>query len=158
LLSILAAGYYADAALGFNGAILRVHGKARIIVLANLLTAAAAVVLSFVLIDRFGAVGAAMATTATLLLQNAFNFVGLALGRTDVRLLAWQHMRVYLLIAVVFVSLLAAELSLDPPVYVTALVASLAALAIIRISRHSVDPRAAFPELLRIPAVRWLLA
>ena len=158
LLAILAVGHYFNAALGFNAATLRALGKVRIIVLSDAVTAAAAVVLGFVLIRRYGALGAAFATTGTLVLQNVFNHVGLAVGRTGIRLLAWQYVQVYLLIALVSAALGGTQWLLRPPAYVTAVLAAAACLVVIRFSRHSVDPRTNFPELLRIPALRWLLA
>ncbi len=158
ILAILAAGHYFNAALGFNAATLRVHGKVGIIVVTDIVTAAAAVALGWVLIQRYGATGAAIATTGTLVLQNVFNHVGLLVGRTGIRLLSWQYARVYVLIGLVSAALGGVEWLLSPPDWVAIVLAAAASLAIVWTTRHSVDTKATFPELLKIPAVRWLLA
>ncbi len=157
LLAILAIGHYVNAALGFNAATLRVHGKIRIILVSDTATAALSVVLGLVLIRRYGALGAALATTGTLILQNVFNQWGLSMGRTGIRMFAWPFLRVYLLVAASTVVVVGTQWLLAPPPYVPALMALMACVFVVRISRASIDPTATFPELRRFPMVRWLL-
>ena len=77
VLSILCVGYYVNGALGFNSLVLRVFGRVRYLVTADLITAAVNIVVAVLLIRQFGAVGAAIATTGTLLVQNAAYQFGL---------------------------------------------------------------------------------
>src|SRR5688572_10383119 len=60
LLAVLAVGHFAHAALGFNSAALQVHGKVRVIVLNDVLTGVGLLVMGFLLIPRYGGVGAAL--------------------------------------------------------------------------------------------------
>lgn len=157
LLGILAVGYYFNAALGFNAATLRVHGKIRIILLCETVTAAVSVVLGLVLVNRYGALGAAIATTATLILQNLLNQFGLWAGGTGIRMFSWPFIRVYLLIAAGAGAAAALQWLWTPPVYVPAVLAMAVCLFVVRVSRRSIDPTATFPELRRLPMLRWLL-
>jgi len=158
LLAILSVGYYLNSALGFNATTLRVHGKLRLIVVGDLLSSVFAVVCGIVLIREFGAAGAAVSTTLTLVLQNVLAHVGLWMGRTGIRLFAWSFVRVYLLIASLTLSIAACQWLLGPPAPVIAALAAAVCLLVVRVSRHSLDPRTVFPELLHIPLVRRLLA
>jgi O-antigen/teichoic acid export membrane protein len=157
LLAILAVGHYFSAAIGFNAATLRVYGNVRLIVGSEVLTAATSVVLSIVLIGRYGALGAAIGTTTALILQNIFNLVALRVGRTGIRLLEWKFLRIYAVIVLLAGALLSITSLLNPPVYLTVALAAVASLLLVRLSRHVVSPEAMFPELLRIPLMRQLL-
>ncbi len=157
LLAILALGHYFSAALGFNAATLRVHGKVAIIVASDVLTALLAIGLGLLLVPRYGALGAAYATTATLILQNVFNQVGLRLAGTGIRLLSWEFVRVYLLVGGASALLVGTRVTFDPPAYAIGLLAALVSLAVIRFARHWVDAKGTFPEFLRVPLVRRLL-
>lgn len=158
ILSILAVGHYFNAALGFNASALRVHGKLREIVVADLLTVVISVGVGLVLVERFGAVGAALSTTVTLILNNVFVHAGLRIGQTGIQLFAWPFVRVYLVIAFATLALGAGGRWLALPPWATAALAAAVGLALVRASRHVLDPPATFPEVLRIPLVRWLLA
>jgi O-antigen/teichoic acid export membrane protein len=69
-LAILAVGYYVQSALGFNGITLSVHRAVRYIVPLNLLAVLVNVAVNLALIPRYGALGAAIGTCATLLTHN----------------------------------------------------------------------------------------
>jgi O-antigen/teichoic acid export membrane protein len=158
LLSILAIGQYFNAALGFNASTLRVHGRLRYIVAGDVLGAVLSLVLGYLLIWKYGALGGAISTTLTLIVQNIFAHVGLWTGRTGVPLFAWRYVRVYALIVLMTAGLAVYQWLLAPPPWLTAALAGVACLAAARVSRHVLDPRTTFPELLRVPALRWLLA
>lgn len=158
LLAILSVGYYLNSALGFNATTLRVHGRLRLIVIGDVVTSVFAIVGGIVLINMFGAVGAAVGTTLTLVLQNVVSHVGLWLGRTGIRLFAWSYVRIYLLIAVLTTSIALCQWLLGPPAPVVAAMGGALCLVVIRASRHSLDPRTVCPELLQIPLLRHLLA
>ena len=157
LLAVLAVGHYFNAALGFNAATLRVHGKVRIIVASDILTAILTVALGLALVPSYGALGAAFATTATLILQNVFNQAGLWLAGTGIQPLSWSFVRTYVLVGAASAVLVAAELVFSPPKYALAVLGAIAAIAVIRLARHWVDAKGTFPELLRVPLLRQLL-
>jgi O-antigen/teichoic acid export membrane protein len=158
LLSILALGYYVHAALGFNAASLRVHGKLRLIVATDALAAVVAVALSFLLIPRYGAVGAAVTTAGTLILYNAFAQLSLRLGETGIQLLDRPFARVFAKAVLLTAALLASQRLLHPPVYLGVVAVGVVSLVLIRLTRQTLNPKETFPELLRIPFVRELIA
>jgi O-antigen/teichoic acid export membrane protein len=158
LLAVLAIGHYFNAALGFNGATLRVYGKVRLIVVSDLVVIASSVVLSLVLIQRYGAMGAAVATTASLILQNIVNHLGLWLGRTGVELFEWRFVRVYGLVMLLTMGALAGQWFLTLPFYVSIAVAAVVTALMLRVTRGALRPEVMFPEVLRIPFVRRVLA
>lgn len=156
LLSILAGGYYFNAALGFNAASLRVHGRLRTIVINDLITGAFCVVMSVVLIRRYGALGAALSTMATLVVQNILNQIGLWTNDTAVKLFAWEFLRSYVVIAVSMAILIASQQLLDVPVYLGLASVVVAFVLLVRLTRRDLDVNTRFPEILRLPLMRQL--
>ncbi len=156
LLGLLACGYYFCSALGFNGLALRVYGKVRFIVVINIVTAAINLVLNLLLIPRFGPVGAAVGTLTALIVHNVLKQVGLgrwtAIGAFDRR-----YAGVYTTIAALALALFAAQLLINPPLYVSIAAAALASIAVLRTSRGQLRVERTFPELLRVPGARLLL-
>jgi O-antigen/teichoic acid export membrane protein len=156
LLSILAAGYYFNAALGFNAASLRVHGRFKTIVINDMVAGITGVVMSVVLIRSYGSLGAALSTMGTLVLQNILNHVGLWTNTTAIRLFAWEFVRSYVLIAAAIAVLLASERRLAPPLYVGLGSVAICSVLLIRFTRRALDVEGRFPELLRVPLMRQL--
>jgi O-antigen/teichoic acid export membrane protein/peptidoglycan/xylan/chitin deacetylase (PgdA/CDA1 family) len=157
LLAILAAGQYIHAALGFNAAALRVHGKLRLILLADLLATGVAVVLALVLIPRYGAVGAAVSTTVTVVLHNVINHGSLWVGKTGIRLFEWRFLRLYGMTVTVAIAMLVVHRYLAPPVAVGIVLAACASLVVLRVARRDLDVEATFPEIGKIPLLRSLI-
>ncbi|HET9251873.1 MAG TPA: flippase [Candidatus Eisenbacteria bacterium] len=155
ILAILAAGCYFNASLGFNGLTLKVFGSVRSLVLINLATIAASVVLSAFLIPSLGPLGAAVSITAALVLYNVLKQLGLK--RTGVRLFEPRYLRVYAGIVLCASGLLAISAILDPPVYVTAALALLATWLLVRWNAELLELRDTFPEVLKLPGMGLLL-
>jgi O-antigen/teichoic acid export membrane protein len=158
LLSLLAAGYYFNAALGFNAATLRVYGRLKTIVANDLIAAVWCIVTGVVLIRRYGALGAAMSTTGTLVLQNILNHVGLWSGRTGVRLFEPAFLPAYAVITLSILALLIADWLGSLPALLDLLMAIAASAAVLLVARPLLHTEATLPELLRIPLLRLLLA
>ena len=156
ILTLLSLGNYFQAALGFNGLTLKVYGKLRYIVTLNILAAVVNVVINLALIPLYGALGAAIGTTATLILHNILKQTGLRLG-TGINLFDWRYFRVYLIITLSALGVLAAQWLFNPPVYVSVILAGLASLLVFRLNRKQLDIEQTFPELLRLPLMRRLL-
>lgn len=157
LLALLAVGHYFNAALGFNAATLRVYGSIRFIVVSEMVAAILAIVLSLVLIRRYGALGAAMGTTASLMLRTIFNQVGLHVCGTGIRLIEWPFLRVYAVAVLLSVALLAAQRVASLPPLASVIFAAFGFLVLLRLTRRIVRPDVAFPELMRVPLLRRLL-
>jgi O-antigen/teichoic acid export membrane protein len=152
ILALLSLGYYCNAALGFNGLTLRVYGLVRYVVVISVVAAAVNVSLNLVLIPWRGAVGAGIATAATMIAHNVLKQVGLRRG-TGISVFERRHGRVYVVIAVATGGLLAAQWALAPgPVLALAMVAG-ASCGVLGLSRRSLRVADMFPELLRVPVL-----
>jgi O-antigen/teichoic acid export membrane protein len=148
VLSIMAIGYYINGAVGFNSLLLRVFGRVRYMVTTDLSTAVMSVVLSLLLIRDFGAIGAAIATTATLLIQNVLYQWGLK-TRTTVAAFERRYLRAYASIVVGVVSLVIINLVAHPSLPIAVVLDGLASLAVFGLNRHDLRIIETYPELGR---------
>jgi len=155
-LALLSFAYYFNAALGFNGLTLKVFGRLRYIVSINMLVALVNLGANFVLIPRYGALGAAIGTSSTLVLHNILKQAGLSLG-TGVRLFERSELNVYVTIGCAAGLLLAIQLLLSPPAFVGFALAALASIAVLALSRRSLRAAEMFPELMRFRLVRLIV-
>jgi O-antigen/teichoic acid export membrane protein len=156
IMAILALGYYFNAALGMNGLTLKVYGRVGYVVLLNMLTVGVTVAANLLLIPRYGALGAAAGTTATLVFHNLLKQLGLRL-HTDVRLFEPRYLRVYVVIAAAAMGLLLLRLYVTAPFALELAVAALASALVLRLSRHHLELDETMPELARLPLVARLL-
>ncbi|MCC6169009.1 MAG: flippase [Caldilineaceae bacterium] len=156
ILALLSFAYYFNAALGQNGLTLKVFGHVRYIVVINVLAVVANLAINLLLIPRYGALGAAIGTTATLILHNILKQAGLRLG-TGINLLDPHYFRVYAIITVCALGLLLVQWWLDAPIYVDLALAGLASLIVVRLNRRALNVAETFPEVLRLPLVGRLL-
>jgi O-antigen/teichoic acid export membrane protein len=156
VLAVLAIGHYVSAAFGFNVMTLRVQGSIRIIVVADVLAAIISVGGSLLLIPVWGALGAAIATTATLIAQNVLYQVGLR--RSSVGLPAAQHVAMYLAIAAAILVLTAIQVTLNPPLPIGIALGGMVWLGLLIGTRRPLDIGRYFPELRRVPVIRALVA
>jgi O-antigen/teichoic acid export membrane protein len=157
LLAILAVGHYVNAALGFNSAALRVHGRLRITATADIVAALVAIGANVLLIPPYGATGAAVSTTGALVLHNALNHLGLGAGSTGVQLVHRAFLKVSAVIAVAMGVLLLLQVSMHPALPIAVAFVGLTTLVVVRVTRREVAVASTFPELLRVPGLRQLL-
>ena len=155
-LTLLALGYYFNAALGFNGLTLKVFGRLKYIVSINIAAALVNVGLNLVLIPRYGAMGAAIGTCTTLLLHNVFKQAGLLLG-TGVTLFRRRDLAVYGAIVLAAGVLLGVQLLLSPPALVGFAAAAVASLFVVAVGRTSLRAAEMFPELMRFRFMRLIV-
>lgn len=155
-LSILALGFYVNAALGFNALLLRILGRVRYTVVTDLGTTLVGVLLAFPLIAAFGATGAAVAVAGTMLAQNVVYQVGLhqESGLRAVDLRSWP---VYLALGSATAILGAIGAVAHPSFVGAAVLTALASLAVFAVSRGHLRIGTIFPELARVPVVRSLV-
>ena len=153
IMSILAVGLYLNAAVGLNGLTLRIYGRVRYIVIADLCSAAIGLALSLVLIQVAGAVGAAIGFSATLLAQNAFYQFGLwqigLLGRRDVGTL-----NIYATLVLGATGLLLFQTVTSAPLPLGVALVALIALGIVYRYRTQLQVTDVFPELNARPFTR----
>jgi O-antigen/teichoic acid export membrane protein len=155
VLAVLAVGHYVNAALGFNALTLRVQGAVKLIVAVDVASAIVNIAASVVLIERFGALGAAVATSATLVIQNVLYQAGLVRGP-----IGWPEPRalgVYLQLGLIAAALLVIQKVLDPPFIVGLLLAGIASVLVIGLNRTTLRLDVYFPELRKIPGLSRVL-
>jgi O-antigen/teichoic acid export membrane protein len=156
VLVILSAGYYVNAALGFNGLTVQILGRLRWVLLTNVITIVAMVVATMVLVRRFGAVGGAVAVLVTLVVHNVLKQAGLGFG-AGVGLWQVGHAQVLLRLVVAIAALAVVGAMADVPIFAAGLLVLVIWLALIRSTRNVLRVAQIFPELFRLPVLRWLL-
>ena len=155
-LALLSLAYYFNAALGFNGLTLKVFGRLRYIVSINTFVACANLGLNFLLIPRYGPLGAAIGTTSTLVLHNVLKQAGLLLD-TGVRLFRRGDFAVYASIGAAAGSVLVLQLLVSPPAAVGFAVAGLASVFVVGYNRSALRAAETFPELRRFRIIRLIV-
>jgi O-antigen/teichoic acid export membrane protein len=155
ILALLAFGYYFNAALGFNADTLRVYGRIRYIVIIDFTVMVIAVLMNLLFISQWGAVGAAVSSMLILVIQNILNHLGLLLG-TSIRLFDWHYLRTYVTIIVGTLVLVVIQAVFDPPIYIGLPLTGLVSGIIVLLNRSVLDVADTFPELLKIPLVKYL--
>ena len=155
VLAILSVGYYFSTALGFNAYTLQVCGRIRFLVLVNVVAAAVNIGVSLLLVERYGAVGIAIATLSTLVVQNLLNQWALrsSIGTAFIdRTCLWA----YLVIALGAAALWAFQTLVQPGLVLGLAAAALVSFGVLVVSRNALELGETFPELSRVPLVRWL--
>jgi O-antigen/teichoic acid export membrane protein len=155
ILAILAVGYYFSTVLGFNAYTLQVCGRIRFLVMVNVVAAAVNIGVSLLLVERYGAIAIALATLGTLVVQNLLNQWALR-GAIGTAFVDRSCLLAYLVIAVGAAALWTFQVLVDPGLVVGLAAAALVSLAVLLLSRNALELRDTFPELSRVPVVRWL--
>ena len=153
VLTILCVGYYVNGSMGFNSLVLRVFNRVRYLVIADLVAAVLNIVAAVLLIQRFGPVGAAIATTGTFILQNVVYQWGLK-TQTWVAALDRRYVRPYASIVIGAIVVVAVALPLRPPLIAGVVLVGLVSLAVFGLNRHSLQIVDTYPELGRFRLMR----
>jgi O-antigen/teichoic acid export membrane protein len=156
VLSILAVGYYVQVALGFNGTVLMVIGKMRYIVAAGFAAVAINVGLAVVLIPRYGAVGAAVATGSALVAHNVVKQAGLRLAG-GIAYFERRYLRVYASLGLGAAGVAGLQQAVSFGAYAALPLAVIVPILVLRFNRRLVSVAETFPEVLRIPFARHVL-
>lgn len=155
-LCILGFAYYCNAALGFNGVTLKVIGRVKYITLVNLTIAVVNIIANLLLIPRFGALGATIATAGSMIVHNIFKQAGLKyLG--NLKLIETSYLPIYFMIFGGGIGLFLLQLFVQPHIFIMFAIAGLYSLALLRMSQSKLDVQTTFPELLKIPFMDKLL-
>lgn len=157
VLAILSLGQYVNAALGFNGKTLSIYKRVGYLVRLNVGLAVINLLAVWLLVPRYGALGAAIATGGTLILHNLGKQVGLITQGTGINFFEWNYLRVYLAISGVAASLFGLQYLLGSSPILCVLLTLLASLLVIRLCRKQLDVDGVFPELAKVPLLRAFL-
>jgi O-antigen/teichoic acid export membrane protein len=155
VLALLSIGYYSNAILGFNAFILQIFGRLRYLVGVNVLVVIVNIGVCYLLVPQFAAVGAAAANCAALLVQNVLNQLALrrCLGTGFVDR---QYVRSYALIVGAAVALWAFQL-LGLGLVAGLIAAVVTSLVVLVGTRRALELGDTFPELRRVPILRWVI-
>jgi O-antigen/teichoic acid export membrane protein len=153
ILTILAVGYYAQGAFGANGLTMIVYRRVRDLTLLNLGMIVFNLALSLELIPRYGAIGAAFATSITLVVYNIVKQIMLrrTFGLTITHATTAKPL---LTLGLCFVILTAAFFVIDRSSYLVVALALVTSVAILVSNRGVLEFARMFPELERLPLVR----
>ena len=156
ILALVSFGYFFDVALGFNGLTLKVLGKLRYVVIINIVAALVNVALNFLLIPRYGALGAGIASAGSLVAHTLLKHAGLRLAAGVSRFDA-KYTGFYLLIALSAFGLFGLQHWLALNIYLSFALASVASLLVLTVARRYLEIEDTFPELLKVPLLRRFL-
>jgi O-antigen/teichoic acid export membrane protein len=150
-LALIALGQYFQSALGFNGLTLKVFSRLRYLVTMNLAVAGLNLVLNVLLIPRFGALGAALSTSATLIVHNVAKQAGLRL--VGIGVFERRYLRLYGVVTGLALGLMGVQHFAQPPLLAGLALTGVASCIVLVVNREVLDVSGTFPELLRIPLV-----
>ncbi|MCG3118591.1 MAG: hypothetical protein ALAOOOJD_00811 [bacterium] len=156
-LQLMSFGYYFSAALGFNGLTLKVLGKLRYIVTINILAVVVNIGLNFLLIPKYGALGAAIGTSCTMVAHNIFKQAGLRFA-SGISIFDWHYLPFYLIIAGTALVLFVSTLFFAENIYIAVSLVALASLFVLTTCKRRLNVEETFPELLKIPLMKKLLS
>lgn len=156
ILAALVVGHFFTASTGPNGQLLAVYGKVGYLLWTNLLAVAVNLALVVALIPTLGALGAALASSATLIVLNVVRQVGLA-RRTPVRAVDRRYAPVYVVLLSATGILFLIKVVASPPLLLAIPLVMLASVGVLLVVRTRLDISETFPELARIPGLARLL-
>jgi O-antigen/teichoic acid export membrane protein len=156
VLSLLALGEYANIAFGLSGLTLRLLNCVRFSVAVHVACAVLAIVASALLVPRYGALGAAAATSGAMVLCCVLKQV--ALSRRGVKAFDLRVTSLYVAIACSAATVLLAAWLLHGHPFVPLVLAVVVSLLIVLISRNTLRVAETFPEVRRVPLLRALFA
>ena len=157
VLAVLAIANYSNVALGFNGVTLKVLGKIKYVLRANLTTSTVKIALFFLLIPRFGPIGAAIAFATGVLVYNVCMQLGLHFA-ADIKLFEKEYVTFSILIAISTLSLFSLRGVVGQNIYLALfLIAGATSIVLLAAKKH-LSIATTFPEALRLPVLGKLLA
>lgn len=156
LLALLAVGYYVQVAMGMNHLTLRAVGAVRSLVVLNVGSAVANIILNLALIPTFGALGAAIATMSARVFFNLLMQLGLRRA-TGIHLLERATVRVYLVAAAAAAAVYAFQQLVDPSLVVGLGAGALGTFVLLMQARPTLSISTTFPEIMRFRIARALV-
>ncbi len=154
-LNLLSFGYYFNLVTGFNGLTLKVLGKVRYVVIINFVAMIANLIFAVLLIPKYGALGAAISTTLAMVLYNLLKQAGLRLG-ASLSIFEWKYLSFYLILAGAAAGLFLVQFLIQN-VVVLVVLTGIVTVLIFLFSKERLRVEETFPELLKIPMMRFIL-
>ena len=159
ILAILSLGYFINASFACNVVTLKVLGKIRLMVMLNIATPIILVVFNLLLIPRYGAVGAAVGTSAGLIMQNLPRQLALWFaGGGSISFFEKRFASFFLVLGSSAISLHLIQLFTSINIYVALTLALIVSTFVLWLVKKHLKIADTFPEILRVPVVGRLLA
>ncbi|MFQ6113706.1 MAG: flippase [bacterium] len=155
-LQLLAFAYYFNVALGFNGLTLKVLGKVRYVVIINVLASILNVIGNLLLIPKYGALGATIATAVSMVVHNILKQAGLRMA-SGVSIFNKEYLSIYLIISISAFGLFMIQFYRPINIYIALLLVSAVSLLVLRLCSSKLRIEETFPELLRLPLINLIL-
>lgn len=156
IMSVLAVGFLVETVLGFAPQVLRAHANLRPVLLADLTALLVNIVLALALTPAFGALGAAASVSISSIVSAVF--IMIAARRVDPAACSWTTVgRLLAGVGTVSLAVAAIVFGLQPPLPVQVLLAVAGVAAVMFLNRRRLTVDDVFPELRRIPLVRWVI-
>lgn len=156
VLSLLSLGSYFNVLLGFNLQTLKVLEKLRYIIVVSVVAIVANAGLSLLLIPRYGATGAGMAAAGAVIGYNLMLQAGLPTA--DFSAFDRRYLAVYLTLALGGFGLYAIQFFTSLSISRALLLAGCVSFFVIMVAKKKLSIAETFPELLRVPFMRLILA
>jgi len=156
ILTILSLACYVNAVFGFNGLTIQLLHRTRWIFAVNVVTLGVLVAMTYVLVDFFGARGAALSVLATLIVHNLLKQLGLGFGG-GIGVVHRKHSLVLLVVGVFVIALVTIDSISHPPLWLCFLISGAAWLLLLGSTRRLLRLHEVFPEASRFMMTRWLV-
>jgi len=158
ILAILSVGYFFNVVFAFSGVTLKVLGKIRLMVILNIVTPIFIVIFNLLLIPRYGALGAAIATAAGVIMQNVLRQLALWRWGGGISLFEKRYTSFFLVLAASTVGLYLIQLFIPNNIYIALVLALAASIFVLLLVKKHLKIADTFPEIVRLPLVGRLLA
>ncbi|MBS1801658.1 MAG: flippase [Acidobacteria bacterium] len=158
ILAILSLGYFFNVVFAFNGVTLKVLGKVRVMVVLNLVTPLFIVVLNLLTIPHYGAIGAALATSAGLIMQNLLRQFCLWHWGGGISFFEKRYASFFLVLGSSAVGLYLIQVFTPHNIYVALTLALAVSTFVLWLVKKHLRIANIFPEILRLPIVGRLFA
>jgi O-antigen/teichoic acid export membrane protein len=158
ILAVLSLAYFINVIFAFNGVTLKVLGKIRLMVILNIVTPIIIVVFNLLLIPRYGAVGAAVATSAGMITQNLLRQLALWLAGSGISFFEKRLVSFFLVLGSSAISLYLIQLFTPNNIYVAMTLALTVSTFVLWLVKKHLKIADTFPEILRLPVIGRLLA
>lgn len=156
VLSLLALGSYVNVVLGFNLQTLKVLEKLRYIVEVSAVAIVINVGLAVLLIPKHGAVGAGIAAAGAVIGYNVL--LQLGLRTSNLRIFDWHYLSVYLTVIAGIACLCLIQALHSLSFWAALPVAACASLIVLLATKKKLSIAEIFPELLRVPLMKLIVA
>ncbi len=157
IMAILSVGNFVYAIFGSNAVMLKAMGRVRLMVILNIVSPIASVLLNLLLIPHYGAIGAAVGTSAGLILSCLLRQLGLRRG-SGISFFEMRYAPYFLVLGSNFIALSAIQLVAHCNFYVAMILTLADSVLVLWLVRKQLRIGDTFPEILRLPLVGRFLA